>query len=160
MRIGDGAHDVADGQAVEIVVDEDKDAQEEGGQLCAAACLHMLARPLAECVRGACAAQKRGNDSQGHEEDEDAGADLHGGDDACLDNDIDGVDGLEVCDKQASEEDADEEGGVDLLRDEGEPDCDDWRQNRPQGSDKPAGLGGVLDNLRLLSQEFRGEKGE
>ena len=63
-------------------------------------------------------------------------------------------------DKQASEEDADEEGGVDLLRDEGEPDCDDWRQNRPQGSDKPAGLGGVLDNLRLLSQEFRGEKGE
>ena len=82
VAVGDRAHDRADGQAVEIVVDEDQDAEDEGRQHGAHAGLDVLFRPAPDGRGAAGVIDERHDDAQQYKENEDAGVAGDGGDHA------------------------------------------------------------------------------
>ena len=142
MLVRYGAHDAAHGQAVEVVVHEDEHTERDGGQLRADAGLDVLCRPAPEGRGAARAVHERDHRAEDDEEDEDAdvvavGLGQHGDDAVVEDVQHRALKG-KVRVQQAAGEDADEEGGVDLLRDEREDDGYDGRQQRPGRAVKAA----------------------
>lgn len=65
-----GAHDAADRQAVEIIVDEDQDAQADGGQLRTLAGLNAAGCPVSEGSTSAGAVHELNDGSQNDQEDQ------------------------------------------------------------------------------------------
>ena len=127
LRVGDGAHDRADRQAVEVVVDEDEHAEHEGGQLGADAALDVFRRPLAERGGSARGVDERDEDAEDHQEDEDARAigqrrheaRDHGvllgsslGDERAADDGVDRADGVEPGEQERTDQYADEKRAV------------------------------------------------
>ena len=64
MPVRHGTHDGADGQAVEVVVDENKDAEHEGCEYSADAGLDMSLRPAPEGCRAAGHIDQRYDDAE------------------------------------------------------------------------------------------------
>ncbi len=86
VGLGDGTHDGAHGQAVEVVVDEDQHAQQHGHQLRAAAGLDGLLRPAAEGLGAAGLVHQVHHDAQDDQEhdDGDVAGVRNGGDDTVV----------------------------------------------------------------------------
>ena len=161
VGVRDGAHDAAHGQAVEIVVDENQHPQEEGSQAGARAALHVLVGPLSEGRRRAGLVDEGGHDPQHHQEDEDARPVGDGGQEALVDHGVEGLHQVEIAAQEAAHEDADEEGGVDLLGDQRQSNGDHRGENRPACSHEGVlhrrGLPRHLLGDSLLTHEHGGE---
>ena len=136
VAVGDRTHDRADGQAVEVVVDEDEDAENKGGKLRAHAGVDVLFRPAAECRAAAGEVDERHDDAEQHEEEENARVIRNGGDDAVVDDHVDRCNGGEVAGEQRADHNADEERRVRLLGDQRQRNGDDGGHERPEGSDE------------------------
>ena len=134
VSISHRPHDRADGQAVEIVVNEDQNAEDEGREYCADAGLDVGLCPAAERRRAAGHIDQRHDYAKQDEEEEDARVFRDGGDEAVVQCGVERADGGEASAEHRADEDADEQRGVCFLGDECEDDCDDWRQKRPEGS--------------------------
>lgn len=132
MPVADRLHDGTDGQAVEIVVNEDQHAEHERGEHGACAGLDVRLGPAAKGGGAARAVDERDHDAENDEEQEDTGVVGNGGHNAVVNDRVERPDWLEVRIEQAAEQDADEEGGVDLLRDQRQRDGDDRRNERPE----------------------------
>ena len=138
VLVGDGPHDAAHGEAVEVVVDKDEAAQHNGGQLGPRPGLDVLLGPPAEGGGGAGLVHEAHHGAQDDQEDEDA----HvvgvgqGGDDASAEHVVKRPLKGQVGVQQAAHQDADEQGGVHLLGDQGQGDGDDRGQQ---------GQGGVVE---------------
>ena len=72
MLVCHRAHDGTDRQAVEIVVDENEDAEADGRKLCAFAGFDSRGCPGAECSRSACPVHELNHNAQDDQEHEDA----------------------------------------------------------------------------------------
>ena len=129
--VGDRAHDGADGQAVEIVVDENEHTEHERGQLRADARFDVRLGPAAEGGGAARRVDQRDDDAQQHEEQEDARVAGDGGDEAVIDNGVERRHGREAAGEQTAHQHADEQRAVRFLGDERENDRNDRRQQRP-----------------------------
>jgi len=146
VALGDGTHNGAHGQAVEIVVDEDQHAQQHGHQLRAAAGLHGLGGPAAEGGGTAGLVHQVHHDAQHHQEDQDG--------------DVDGIDhahaltgadkihhhlpGLEIRQQQGAGQAAQEQGRIHFLADQGQGNGHDRREQGPTGGDEAAAIVGNL----------------
>ena len=147
VPVGDRQHDRADGQAVEVVVNEDQDAEQEGGEHRADAALDVGLGPAAEGGAAAGAVDERDHGAEDDEEEHDAGAVGDGGHHTVVDDGVKAGDGVEVGVKQRTEQDADEQRRVNFLRDECEDDGDDRRHECPERKRHAAGgcdLAGAL----------------
>ena len=124
VGVGDGTHDVTNGQVVEVVVNAQHDAQQAGGDQCAGLGLDAAAGPVAIGLGAACADHQSHDGAQNDEEEEDAQVTGH-----LFVQDAEEV--LESADRvtagvqQSTDNDAEEECGVDLLGDQGQNDGDD-----------------------------------
>ena len=134
VAVGDGAHDGAHGQAVEVVVNEDQDAQGEGGQSGAHPGLDVLLCPAAESGGAAGGVDQSNDDAQDNQEQEDTGVIRNGGDKAVVEGGIQSGNGGEVCAEQSAYQHADEQGGVSLLGDEGQNDGQNGGHQRPEST--------------------------
>ena len=141
MPVGDGAHHTAHGEAVEVIVDEDQAAQHDGGQLSAHPALDVLLGPAAESGGAARLVHQAHHGAQDDQEDQDAHvvAVRQDGDDAVAEHVDEGALKGKVGVEQAAHQDADEQGGVDLLGDQGQGDGDDRGQQGEGGVVKAAG---------------------
>ena len=148
LRVGDGAHDRSDGQAVEVVVHEDEHAQHERGYFRADAASHVLRSPRAECRRCPRRIDERHQNAQDHEERENARAVGDGGykpsgqgvflgapcgDECAADDGVHGADRVEPGEQERTHHDADEQRAIGFFRDERKNDGDDGRHERPEG---------------------------
>ena len=134
VLIGDGTHDRTDGQAVEIVVHENEHAEQNRAELSANAGLNMFGGPAAEGNRSARFVEHGDNGAEKNKEDENSdvagvGYGLHK---SGADNMNKRALEIKVCIKHAAHNDTDEEGGINLLGDEGKGDCDQRRKQRPK----------------------------
>ena len=142
VLVRDRTHDRADGQAVEIVVDEDEHAEGNGSELRADLGLDVLDRPSAERRRAARAVHHHDHRAEHHEEDQNA--DVAGAGERRADHAV-GKDVLECADEvkvgiqQTADEDADEQRRVDLLGQQRQRDGNDGRHERPEGAVDVAG---------------------
>ena len=132
VPVGDGQHDRADGQAVEVVINEDQHAEQEGGEHRADAGLDVRLGPAAEGGAAARAVDKRDHGAEDDEEEHDAGVVGDGRHQTVVDDGIKAGERVEVGEKQRAEQDAHKQRGVDLLGDEREDDGDDRRHKRPE----------------------------
>ena len=156
VLVGDGAHDGANRQTVEVIVHEDQHSQHRGGDDGAHAALDMLACPAAVCGRAAGFVDEGDHHAQGHQEDHDthipAVAELS-------DHHIKGIGdhtpGVKVGVDQRTGEDAHEQGEVDLLGDQRQGNGNDRGQQRPEGS---VGADGLTDSCQRLG-DVVGETG-
>ena len=130
--VRDGTHDGADGEAVEVVVDEDDDAEQHGDEGGAALPLDRARRPLAVGIHRTRARDGGDEDAKDDEKDQDVDVapnlvrhDLKHRE-RCLQK-------VAAREEHGAREDADDERHIDFLRPEREDDGDDRRQNRPCG---------------------------
>ena len=93
----------------------------------------MLFRPAAKGGGAAGGIDQGHNGAQDHQEQEDARIVGDGGDKAVVDNGVHSLDKGKAAVEQGSHQNADEQGGVGLLGDEGQADGDDGRQEGPKG---------------------------
>ena len=140
VGLGDGTHDSADSQAVEIVVDEDQDAQQHGHQLRTSAAGDGLLGPAAEGLRAAALVHQVNHDAQNHQEHDDTHVIAVGqnGDDTVVGTHQrhSGVPGSEAGVQQRAHQAAQEQGGIHFLRDQGQHDGNDGGQQGPEGTGK------------------------
>ena len=143
MLVSHGTHDGADGQAVEVVVDEDDTAQDGSGNHSADAGLDVGLSPAAVSSGAAGLVDQADHHAQDNQEDQDTDVPGVGQLD---DHDVEGVGDhtpdVEVGVQQSTGQDADEQGGVDLLGDQGQADGDDGGQQGPDGG---VGADGLTD---------------
>ena len=147
MPVGHGTHDGSYGQAVEIVIDEDQNAQGHGGKLGAHTGPDPLGGPLAEGCGAARPVHQLDDNAQKDQEDQDA--DIvgirHGMDHAVIDaftallhrfheNVVQSAHKAAAGIKEAADHDADEERAVDLFGHQGQGNGNDGRQERPESS--------------------------
>ena len=140
LAVGHGGHDGADGEAVEVVVDEDEHAEGEGGEQRAGLGMDVARGPAAERGGAAGGVDERDHHAEDHKEEEDAGVVGDGGGQTVVDDGVERADGAEVGGEQGADDDADEEGGVGLLRQQGKADGDDRGNEGPEGVDKHEGF--------------------
>ena len=116
MGLGDGTHHSAHGQAVEIVVDEDQDAQQHGHQLSTGTGVHGLGSPTAKGLGAAGLVHQVHHDTQDHQEhdDGDVAGIGNGGDDTVvtLDQLHQGLPRCVVADQQRTHQAAQEDTGA------------------------------------------------
>ena len=139
VLIGHGQHHGADREAVEIVIDEDQAAERDRRKLCARAGLDLMRRPLAEGSGAARLVHQAYHNAQDDEEDQDAYvpsvAQLfrHHFENAG-DRMLQAVTARRDVLQHAAHHDADEQRSVNLFCDQSKADCDDRRQQGPEGS--------------------------
>ena len=158
VGLGDGTHNSAHGQAVEIVVDEDQHAQQHGQQLRAHAGLHGLLGPAAEGGRAAGLVHQVHHDAQDHQEDQDG--DVDGVDHT---NTLAGTDkvhyrlpGSEVSQQQRRDQAAQEQRGIHFLADQGQGDGDHGGEQSPAGGHKAGTVVGDLGDDQRHDDDRQG----
>ena len=141
MLVSDGTHDTAHSQAVEIVVDEDQAAQQDGGQLRTHTALDVLFCPTAKGCGTAGLVHQADHSAQDHQEDQDAHvvAVGDGSHNAIVKHMKHGGFKGKVGVQQAAHQNTDEQGAVYLLGDQRQCDGNDGRQQGPEGVVKLAG---------------------
>ena len=155
MLVGDGAHDGAHSEAVEVVVNEDQHAQHDGGQLRPHSAFDVLGGPAAEGGGPAGLVHQADHSAQDDQEDQDAHivAVRQHRDNTVLEYMEHGSLKLEAGIEQAAGQDADEQGGVNLLGDQGQTDGDHRGQQGKGGGVERA------DILRGLFSSCKGARG-
>ena len=152
MALGDGTHHGANGQAVEVVVDEDQHAQQHGHQLCARTGMYGLGGPAAERLGAAGLVHQVHHDAQHHQEHDDGDVARigHGGDDAVIafHQLHQRLPGLEVADQQSAYQAAQEQRGIHFLADQGQHDGHNGGQQGPEGACERGGR--VLNEDRCI----------
>ena len=140
MGIGNGKHNAAHSQTVEIVVNEDQHAQSKGGQSGTYAALDMGLCPLTEggCRTGLI--DQRNENAQQHKENKDAGAIRHSGDQTVVDDCIHRVQRTEGGGQKTACQDTDKQRGVYLFGDQCQADGDNRGNKGPEGSRKAGGF--------------------
>ena len=133
MLIGNGTHDAAHGQAVEVVINEDQTAQQDRGQLCAHPGLDMSLGPTAEGGGAAGLVHQGNHGTQNDQEHDNAHVPRvgDGGHDAVVEHVQHSIFEIKIGIHQAAGQNADEQGGVDFLGDQGQYDGDDRGQQGP-----------------------------
>ena len=166
MLVRHGTHDAAHGEAVEIVVNEDQHAQQDGGQLRAHAGFDVGLGPAAKGGAAARLVHQGHHHAQQHQENQDAqvvGVG-HGGDEAAAEQPVHGVFQMEVIQQQRPGGDAHEQGGVYFLGNQGQHDGDDGRHQRPEAVQKRADrfhrFGHFLSPLREAGEHGQRRHGE
>ena len=140
MVVRHGAHDGAHGQAVEVVVNKNENAERKGRQLRADACFDVLLRPAAKRGRAACGVDKRDDNAEQHQKQEDAGIVRNGGHEALIDDGIQRSDRLEARGKERSDQHADKQRAVGLLCDQRQNNRNQRRHQRPDTDGKAFAL--------------------
>ena len=118
MRIGNGTHNRTNGQAVEIVIDEDQHTQQEGCDQRACLGFDVGFSPTTECLRTAGTVDQGNDDTQYNQEDEDTGAVSNSGDQTVIDDGIYRTTEIVSCVQQSTDQNTDEQRGVNLLGDQ------------------------------------------
>ena len=134
MPVRNWAHDRADGQAVEVIVDKNEHAQHERCEHRAHAGLDVLLRPAPERGRAAGGINQRDDYSQQHEEKKDARVVGDRGDEPVIERDIERPHGGKVGAEHRADDNADEQRGVCLLDDECQHYCHERRHKCPESS--------------------------
>ena len=130
--VRDRSHDRSDSEAVEVVVDEDDDAEEHGDEGCAALPFDRPRCPLTVGVHRTRARNGGDEDAEDDEKDKDVDVAAHlvrhdlKHRERCLQK-------IPARKEHRTREDADDEGHIDFLCPEGEDNGDNRRQNRPCG---------------------------
>ena len=145
VLVGDGPHDRAYGEAVEVVVDEDQAAQHNGGDLRPHPGLDVLLRPSAEGGGASRLVHHAHNGPQYDQKHQDAHivAVGQGGHDPVAEGVGHRALKGEVGVQQAARQNADKQGGIDLLGDQRQGDGDHRGQQGPRAVEKGAGRGDV-----------------
>ena len=153
MLIGNGPHDAAHGEAVEIVVNEDEAPQHNGGQLGPRPGLDIFLGPASKGGGASRLVHQAHDGPQNNQEDEDAHvvAVRQGGHDAVLEGMEHRTFKAEVGVQQTSHQNADEQGGVDLFGDERQGNGNDRGQQGPRGVVIPAGGVDIAAPLTALA---------
>ena len=143
MLVRHGAHDRADGQTVEVIVNKDQDTEQECRKARACAGFDMCSRPFT--VGAGAAGLVHHHDDDAEDDKEDQNADIVGvrqiGDQSFADDRVEYAGEAALCGdgiQDTARHNADEQRGIDLLRDERQSDRDDRREQRPQRSDRAA----------------------
>ena len=131
VAVSNGAHHAADGEAVEVVVHKDEDAQQEGSKHGAAAGLDVCLCPCAEGCGAACLIEQGDEDAQQHEEHEDTGIITDGGHYAVIEQRVERLH-MEAGIEQGAGHGTDKQGTVHFLGDEGQTDSDDGGDECPE----------------------------
>ena len=135
MLVGDRPHNGTDGQTVKVIINKDQHTENDGGQLSAGAALDALLCPATERGAAACLVHQADHSAQNHQEDENAHIIRAGQhrDDAVFKDVEHGPLEVEVGVQQAAGQNADEQGGIDLLGNQRQRDGDDRGQQGPNG---------------------------
>ena len=136
MLIGDGPADLADGERIEVVVDEDDDAEDRRQDLPTAAGADALHSPIGERL-GAAGHEDEGRDHP-EENDEQQDVDVPGVEGAVLPeqhregipHECERAQGIELGDEQRGDENAGAQADHHFLRDDREDDRHDRRDHR------------------------------
>ena len=154
MGLGDRSHDGANREAVEVVVDEDQDAQEHGQQLRGRSALDLFLRPAAERFGTAALVHQVGDDAQFDQEDDDAHipAVAQNGQKTVIRayQRQDGFPGTELRIQQCSDDAAEEQGRVYFLADQGQSDGADRRKQRPERRSERSLIVFAYGSVRIL----------
>ena len=150
LLVGDGPHDAAYGEAVEIVVNENQHAQQNAGQLSAGTALDVVCRPPAEGRGAAGLVHQADHGAQNHQENQDTHVVAVGehADDAVLEHMQDRSLKGEVGVEQAAYHNADEQRGIDLLGQQSQADGD---HRGEQGQGRVEKAAGGRDIARVLT---------
>ena len=145
ILISDRAHHGAHSQAVEVVVNEDQAAQEDGSKLCAHTGLDVALSPAAKGSGAAGLVHQTHHGAQDHQEGQNAHvvAVREDSDDAVGENVVDGTLKAEVGIQQSACQNTHKEGAVDLLGQKGQGNGDDGGQQGPGGIEEVAGGGHI-----------------
>ena len=150
MALGHGTHHRAHGQAVEIVVHKDHNAQDHGHQLRAGAGLDVLLGPAAEGSGAAALVHQVHHDAQLDQEDDDTDVPAirqhrnQTGIGANQRNDR--IPGAESGDHQGASQAAEEQRGIDLLADQRQSNGYQRREQRPCRTDYAIGVRNLYDD--------------
>ena len=128
-----GAHNCTNSEAVEVVVDEDENAEDKGADRCANLGLDVLLCPAAECGTTACAVYEGNHNAEDNEERKDTCSSGDGADKSVLDNEVNGLYHVEVSRKETARDNTDNERGVNLLRYKSEGDSDNGSEKGSPG---------------------------
>lgn len=126
LFVGDGPHDGAHGEAVKIVVNEDQTAQQDGGQLSPGPGFDVLLGPAAEGGGAARLVHQAHHGAQNDQEDQDSHVVAVGqrGHDTVAEGVEYGALKGEVGVEQSAHQNTDEQGGINLLGNQGQGDGD------------------------------------
>ena len=135
MLVSQRTHDGTDGQAVEIVVDEDQAAQSDNGQLSDHTALDAGDGPLTESSGAAGGVHQLDHGAQNDQEDQntDVEAVRQVGDDTIIKDMGDRTHEIEVGIHSGANSNTQEQRGINFLGDQGQTDGDYRRQRSPQG---------------------------
>ena len=152
MLVCHGPHNASHGQTVEIVVNENQDAQKNRRELRSHASPDVGARPAPEGRGAARLVHQADHGAQNHEEHQDSHIVAVGqhGNDAALENMGHGSLKREAGVEQRAHEDSHEQRAVNLLCDQRQSDGHDGRNQRPEG-----GVHGRNVLSRLLRRQRR-----
>ena len=131
--VGNGHHDGAHRQAVEVVVQKDQAAQHGGHHQRAFLGLDPAGGPVAEGAGAAGAGKQDHDGAQQHIEEEYLQVDVvHQRQEQCFKH----APGVEICHQHGAHKAARKQGGIDLLRQKRQYDGHQRRQQRPGGTGK------------------------
>ena len=151
LPVSDRAHDGADGQAVEVVVHKDEDAQQQGGELCARPGVDVGGGPAAKGGAAAGLVHQGHQNAQHHQKDQNAhvAAVRELGDHAAVLVEEQGGDRqlqVAVGKEQRAGGNAHQQGGVDLLGVQGQHNGHHRRQQGKHGAVHRRGVAGRVGN--------------
>ena len=135
MLVSQRTHDGTDGQAVEIVVDEDQATQSDHGQLSDHTALDVGGGPFTESSGAAGSVHQLDHNAQDDQEDQNTDVVAVGqvGDDAVVKHMGDGAHEVEIGVHRGTDQDTKKQRGIHFLGDQGQTDGDHRRQRSPQG---------------------------
>ena len=134
VAVGDGAHDGAHGEAVEVVVDEDEHAQHKGGQGGAHPGLDVLLGPASK-GGGTAGAVDHGDDySQNDQEQKNTRIIRNGSDKAGVEGGVQRGYRGKIRAEEGAHQHTDEQGGVGLLGDKGQDYGQDGGHQGPEST--------------------------
>ena len=160
MTVRHRAHDRADGEAVEVIVNEDEDTQHKGGKGRAHLCLDVLRGPAAKGGGAAGSVHQCYDDAQQHQKQENAGVVGNCGYQAIVDDHIQRSDGGKALCEQRPHHNTDKEGAVGLLGNKRQRDSDHRRQQRPDRTVQAAGSGLLTGSQHRDAQQSGGQCGQ
>ena len=133
MAVGNGAHNRANGKAVEIVVDKDKYAEQEGGKHSSCAGFNVTFGPVTKCTRTACLINKGNYCAQNNKENKNTRGVGNGGNNAVAYNHVNRAGKGKVGADKGAGNNTDEKGGINLFGYKGKADSDNRRNKSPKG---------------------------
>lgn len=131
MSVCDGAHDRADGQTVEVIVDEDHYAQKKGCDGGTHAGADMLLCPTPKGMGSARAVDHTYDNAQYHQENKNTGTVGDGTCQSLADDGIQGSGGIAPRVQQGTDDDTDKQRGIYFFGNQRQRDCDDRGKQCP-----------------------------